>query len=603
MFVLPDINELKFKVSYKSKGGRNSSIFLKNNEKLLKQINNTSDIIHISQMKSQIKNNLYKENKNKHNKKNSGTSIINISNEKMKKEKEIIPDIIEYNNKSKNKKSILNARSYYSNHTNIFFNKQIDINKFTKEINSLLLQNSKIFENLQNLIKLTITKRKESSWNDNFIHSLKSKDILINKLNYRLIFKYIIKNTFNKSLKKAIINNGLISKKEIKEEYEKQINDIKRYLNLYNKKIKDFARNKNFEPLTIYNYYYPIYKNKISSNENNTKINLERNKRKRIIIQNNSCDNTFFNSSNYNKEFLYSKYHNINMEKKEIDIKDSLQSSKNNTPDKETTDNHIESIMSKRKLYFPIEKRLKDKMEKQDSIFDDPINLKEINKNNENNLIKAKLSLEDNIKKLQSYLAKQIKNVNKCANLINYFNNSDKNFKFSNSLIKEQFNKYFLKENKLKENEFNINCLNNSKKEKLSINSMGLEKKPKNKYFGLKNNITSLKYSFSRKVPFNKNNFIDKNAFHNNNKDNKQLDAALLKENYSHLFNIGINSKNKEKNMKKYKINRKFFLKNNKDLNKTVYKVAINKENYESKIEELNNKIGVKTIFLNFSKG
>ena len=95
-------------------------------------------------------------------------------------------------------------------------------------------------------------------------------------------------------------------------------------------------------------------------------------------------------------------------------------------------------------------------MKKQDSIIDGHIKLKEINKNNENNLIKAKLSLEDNIKKLQSYLAKQIKNVNKCANLINYFNSSDKNFKFANSLIKEQFNKYFLKENKLKENEFNI---------------------------------------------------------------------------------------------------------------------------------------------------
>ena len=78
---------------------------------------------------------------------------------------------------------------------------------------------------------------------------------------------------------------------------------------------------------------------------------------------------------------------------------------------------------------------------------------------------------------------------------------------------------------------------------------MGLEKKPKNKYFGLKNNITSLKYSFSRKVPLNKNNFIYKNVFHNNNKDDKQLDAKLLKENYSHLFNIGIKSKNKEKNM------------------------------------------------------
>ena len=87
MFVLPDINELKFKVTYRSKRGRNSSIYSKNNEKLLKPINNTSDIIHISQMKSQIKNNSYKENKNKHNKKNSGTSIINISNEKMKKKK------------------------------------------------------------------------------------------------------------------------------------------------------------------------------------------------------------------------------------------------------------------------------------------------------------------------------------------------------------------------------------------------------------------------------------------------------------------------------------------------------------------------------------
>ena len=599
MLVLPDINKLKFKNSKELKGRRlNSSIYLKNYENTYGSINNTSDIIPFSQIRRQINNNSYKENKNKYKDKNSFSvlnserkkiianknlknqiKIINHLNDIIKTENEIIPNIIDYNDETKNKKSILNVRANYNFLTNIFFNRQIDINIFIKEINSLLFRNNKIFENIQNLVNNKIIKNKKSLKTENFIQSFKYKEIPINKFNYQFLFKCIIKNTFIESLKKAFLNNVLITKKEIKEEYEKQINIIKQYLNLYNKEKKDLAINKKYDPLIICNNSFPLYNSKIIYN--NKKINFERNKRKKVITQSNSCDNVFVGPGHYNKDYFYFKFRNIKKKQKDFEEKNNSQSSQDFTPDKEIIENHIESIISIRKMDFLKEKRFGGIYKKQKNIIDDYLKLKEKIQNNENNLIKAESSIKKNNKRFEFLSTKNLKN--KDENLINSINKSYKYFNFENSLINEKINKNFYQENKIKENKFNINSLNNFEKEKSSIESIYLENEFNNKDFKAKNNISSLKNSFAQTTLFDKKFFIDKSITNHNEINNKQSNINLIKENNSQLYE----NNNKAKNI----LNTKLFLKKYRNLNIRSFKDLLGRENYESKVKELNNTV------------
>ena len=593
MFALPEINKLKFKNTNKSQKRRNSSNYSINYEKALKPINNTSDIIPISQIKRQNVINSKKESKRKYNNKNSSSllnfeiekkflnktlrnqlKMINHSTEKIKTEKELISKIKEYNNSSRNKKSFLNIKSNYNNLTNIFFNRQIDINKFFKEINLLLLRSNKIFEKLQNLINYKIIMRSNVYVLDQL---LKKKEIPINKFNYGLIFKSIIKNTFNESLKKAFLNKSLISKKEIKEEYQKQINDIKKYLNIYNKEKKDSAYNKKFDTLIISNNSPHQYNNKLSLKKNNKKMNLIRNRRKKLIIQRNSSNNNFFSSDNYNKEFFYTKYHNIKMKPKEMDKKDSLESSQdNNTPDKEKNEKHFDSVIIKRKIDILRKKRLNDIIKKQKRIIDNYIKLKEKNNNNKSNIIKTEKSFEEKFK-IFTKLIKSKKD-KKNEDIINCINLSDKSFKFENSLTKENITNHFFQENKINENECNINPLKNFEKETLFINKIYLENEneSKNKDYS-NNNIYFLKNSISNKLYFCK-------KLNNDSKDNNQSYAKLIKENYYHLSDIDIKSKKKEgeiinyeNNKKNIILNQKKYFKKNKNFDISNLKDFINK--------------------------
>ena len=87
--------------------------------------------------------------------------------------------------------------------------------------------------------------------------NIKRNDLPINKINYGVYYKYIIKNTFKEVLKKAMLNKVLISKKEIREEYQRQINGMKQYLNVFNKENKDnksdLTNNQNLKSLVINN--------------------------------------------------------------------------------------------------------------------------------------------------------------------------------------------------------------------------------------------------------------------------------------------------------------------------------------------------------------
>ena len=599
MFVLPDVDRLKSKFSNKYKNGRNSTICQKNYNKELKSMNKTSYYIPNSPIKRQINNTSQEESKNKHSNKNSTsifdsvkrTTILNkniknlkyqiktfkYSTEIKKFEKENMLDSIEYNDKSNNQKSFLNVKSNYNNLTNKFFNRQIDINQFLKEINLFLLQNNKIFEIIQNIINHKII------MNNNYsnIYALtllfKNKEIPVHNFNYGLIFKSIIKNTFNESLKKAFLNKSLISKKEIKEEYQKQINNIKKYLNIYNKEKKDLTCNKKCDTLIINNNSHHQYNNKISSIKNNKKMNLIRNRRKKLIIQRNSSNNNFFSSDNYNKEFFYTKYHNIKMKPKEMDKKDSLESSQdNNTPDKEKNEKHFDSVIIKRKIDILRKKRLNDIIKKQKRIIDNYIKLKEKNNNNKSNIIKTEKSFEEKFK-IFTKLIKSKKD-NKNEDIINCINLSDKSFKFENSLTKENITNHFFQENKINENECNINPLKNFEKETLFINKIYLENEneSKNKDYS-NNNIYFLKNSISHKLYFCK-------KLNNDSKDNNQSNAKLIKENYYHLSDIDIKSKKKEgeiinyeNNKKNIILNQKKYFKKNKNFDISNLKDFINK--------------------------
>ena len=54
-----------------------------------------------------------------------------------------------------------------------------------------------------------------------------------------LFYRYIINRTFKEVLKMGLLSNILMNKNAIKEEYNRQVNELKKYLKLYNKENKD----------------------------------------------------------------------------------------------------------------------------------------------------------------------------------------------------------------------------------------------------------------------------------------------------------------------------------------------------------------------------
>ena len=631
MIGLPDINKLKFIISKKPRRGRlNSAINPKNYKKILKPINNISFINPISF--SYINNNSYEGNKNSHNNNYQSSSVfisgkekgilsknlkkqikyINNSREKVKTEREIIPKIFGFNTRPKNKNSSLTFRATYNNLKKIFSNKPVDVNKFIKEINSFLLPNNKTFENLQNLLNYKI-KNKESSKKGLLIQFFKRNDLPINKINYGVYYKYIIKNTFKEVLKKAMLNKVLISKKEIREEYQRQINGMKQYLNVFNKENKynnrDLTNNQNLKSLVINNsssYLIPkLSENKkdsikIESNKDIKKLNLEKHKRNRKIIQNNSTDNIYFHLDYFKKESFDNKNHNINSKNKELIKKNSLLSlpDNNNKFHKENLENNFQRDIFKTKIDHLKEKRLKNIIQKQKSIIDDYIKSKEkIENTNENYSIKTENSVQDNNKFFNFFTNRKNghNNNNKNEDIINCINNSEKSIKFENPLIKAKISKYLFKENNKKESGFNTNSSNNFGNKTLFSNKLNSENEFKNTNLNFnslqKNNISFLKNSFPQVSSLNQNNQQNKN---------------IIKENYSQLFDDVIKPIKKEEEKKrdnpsKLHLSKKYFLKKKKTLNVKNFKDFLNEEYYESKVKAVNNKIEEKKNFENIS--
>ena len=594
MLVLTNIDELKHVLSTKLKRERINSSIQQKYKKYLKPIKNISYINHYSPTNCKKNNNSIEENKNKNNNNNSSSifnlekekkilnknlknqiKIINYSTEKLKKEREIFPNIIEFNSKSKNKKSFLKIRANYSSLTNIFFNRPIDIDKFIKEINSFLLPNDKTFEHLQNLMNYKIILNNDYSKINAYIQSFKIKEVPIYTFNYGLIFKYLIKNTFKEALKKAFSNQTLITKNEIREEYQRQINNIKQYLNKYNQEKLYLKNNQDFQSLIINNNS----SSSISNINNKRLINLERNKRNRKIFQSNSSDNIFSHLDNYNKELFSTKFQNFDLKIKKLNKKIILKSSpENNTSHKENIKNPFENVIFKAKINFLREqKRFKDIIKKQKSII--------------NHFIKLEKQINN-------------KNGNKSEDITNSINNSQKSIIFENLFIKEKINKFLFQENKLKENEYNINSLKGFEDKRLNINNsnIDIDNELKDKHLNSKNNISLLKNSSLKRSPFDEIIIKGKKLYNNIGQDNNQNYKKIIIENYSQLNNNDIKPIKKDKGeIKKDNNNMKksFFLKRKKALNIERFKDFLDEDDYESfgkdlkteRLKKMNNEI------------
>ena len=533
MLILKDINRMKSLSTKKSKRDRlNSAIFHKNNKNVLKHIDNNSYVN--SQPFNNYNNNLYEETKSNSNS-NYNNSLFIPEKERniLKQNPKILIKVNNLNGKTKTEKGILSINQSeinnrpknkcifltYKENCNINQKKNsfnsINISKFIYEINSFLLPNDQTFDNLKNLINYRII-NKESSKDANYYKLLKREDIQNRVVTYELFYKYIIKRTFKELLKKGYSNNTLITKKEVKDEYQRQINDIKQYLKLQNKKNKDKLYKKyseSFEKKYIFPFTTNLYEQKISSIKNYQIINIERHKRFKKINPNNSVDNINFHFYNFDKVTSELNNQNLNCKNKELtkrkfriflslsDITKIIEDNQEKTPytkmpqnseehqlnsemnikkvkdikeikkEKILSNNNINNNnkdeIFKTRVFYPKEKKLKDIIKiKKKNIFNNNENFKQIKIKGESQFQKEK-SNNEKINGFKLFLDKQNTINNKNEDIINFLYNKEKKIKFNNIIINNNINQYFFnhKIDKIDNNNSNNNKNNSNNKE------------------------------------------------------------------------------------------------------------------------------------------
>ena len=325
MLILHGIDMIKNFKRKKSRRERlNSALYKKDIKNSFKAFDNHS---YINSQPNINNNNLFEETK-------CNSNIINFKNsmiipEKgknfLRKNSNIPIKIInskeislqkEFNNKPKNKCIFLTYKDDQNINKKKCIYKPININRFISEINSFLLPNDQTFENLKHLINYRIM-HKESSKNPEFYQLLKRNDPSNKNKNFELFYKYIIKKTFKELLKKGYSKNYLIDKKEIKEEYQRQLNEIKQYLKMENEENKDKINNNNLE-LFRQNSYYTCGSTYLNENKNFKIINIEKHQKIRKINQNNSVDNLSFHFYDFDKASSELRNQNIQFKNQEI---------------------------------------------------------------------------------------------------------------------------------------------------------------------------------------------------------------------------------------------------------------------------------------------
>ena len=664
MMLLQDINRMKNLKFKKSKRERlNSAIFPKNVKETLKLIDNHSYIFshhynHINNLLEETKSistsnynsSLFiSENLKNNLKKNLKIPIkINNLNEKVKTEKVTIYNQFDDKNKRKKKCVFLTYKDNYNNNRKKYNYNQININKFIYRINSFLLPNDQTFENLKKLINYRIT-NKEPSKNSDLYKLLKRDDNSNRLITYELFYKYIIKRTFKEGLKKGYSKNSLIDKTDIKDEYQRQLNEIRQYLKLYNKELKDLFYNNYLESFDK-NRYIPssnnLYENKISPNKIYQMVNI---RKFRKINQNNSVDNIYFHFFNFDQASIELNNHYLNknqeITKRKFRILLSLSDNnksaeknrirdsyikmvqnteefqnitgintdknKNNAVNKRENDNIANNNITehfKTNFAYPKEKKIKETIIKNNKkiIINNNEKLK-LNKNKRDNQFNTEISNNEKIKKFNFFLDRHNKISNKNEDIINFLNNKEKKNKFSNLLINDNINQYLFNQkkykseinqdkedvNQKKDTYINLTSENSNINSEAFNNSLNLENDFNGKDLSLqaqpKYDSALKKNTNPQKSLFEGKFVIDKSLF-TFNKDIQQKKKSM-NQNYSELFQKPIKEDSNNENERNIKIlfNKKLFLKKKKAIKERSFKDFIQDEKIEEKSKTKNN--------------
>ena len=639
MLIIHGLNRSKSLYIKKSKREKlNSAIYEKNYKNAFISFDNHSNN-NISQPQNKINTkNLYEESKASFNNNSNGISISERekndlkkslifplrfynSNKKLNTEMGILSKQIEYENKYKNKCVFLTYKENSNINKKKRENKPININKFINEINSFLLPNEKTFENLKNLINYRII-YKESIKAPDLEKLLKRCENQDKQIIYELFYKYIIKKTFKELLKIGNFKNSLIDKNQIKNEYQKQLNEIKEYLRKQN---KEFT-NKGYNNMELSEKRYKIStaenlkERRKSLNKNYKIVDIEKCKRRMKINQNCSSD-FIFHIHNFDKASDELENQNVNYKNQELNKKKFeafLSLPENNK------NNYKHSQFRKFYMLFHNNKDHQinsslDDIKAQPCIIPKIENNK--NKNNNNNEIsKLKITYPKENPIITNMIKKPIKNNISDNNNINIItknnntkNNNDIQFKTEMSDKKKpqikEFNFFLGLHNIHNKNNNNnddiINFLNNNEK------MVKFTNKILNKHINHKNNKNAYngkKYVLN--LNYENNNSIIKEDFELNN-------ISKTKDDNSETFNNSINLENffKEKDLKiesqpnyksfllknsssqknlfdeKFTLNENFFKENNqimKKLNNNNFSSLFNKNmNYSKKDEKI----------------
>ena len=495
---------------------------------------------------------------------------IKIDNlkEKMKTEKRLIKNVFEFNNNDKNKINALIVGKNHKINKKRFSNNSKEVFQFIDEINQFNPPNNWIFENLKKLVNYRLI-NKESLKNTIFLQMFKKIDTPTKKSSDELLYKYILKNTFKEVLKKGYLNNVLISKQEIKDEYHKQINQVKRNFPFFNKEHEIPYCDKDLGSLLINNSsnLSNSKDNKVIINKCSKIISKIKHKRNRPIFQNNSVDHIYSKFYNSNRVSLERKNKN-NRSNNQVLTKNNLMSFTNNT------NNKINEFH------------------------------KEGNKNYSNNKIFKTYSRQN---KFNNFIIKP-KNIIISNNIIQKLKLKADN-PLNSENTKQETNKgfkIFLSKNNSKEknnkNEDIINCINNTENIKFSkrVRERKINNYNSNNFFeksdtynnslNFQNRQTEQIERILLKEKFN----IGKNFFRDENKDSDDKMTESKKENNYQLFNNEkdrISKENKIKNNDKKILLKKIYVQQSPALKERKFKDLLKDEKYEINVKVTNNKI------------
>ena len=634
MLLFKDFGKFRsLNLKQKRSGRLNSAKYHKHNKNTLKPNFNLSYII--PHPNNHITNESYEEIKRPHKNNNYSTSTLISENEKncltknlknqikinktidkLKTERILIPNIYESYNNSKNKNKIFTFRKYYNFPKKLFPKKSGDINNFVDGLDTFLLPNNETFENIKNLINYRII-NKEYSKNTILTQLFRRQNFPTNKMTYELFHKYIIKKTFKEVLKKGYLNNRLINKEEIKNEYNRQINSMKKYLIQLNQEKKEQVKNESLDSLVINNNSSSsLLTNSFDNKFSNSRMtNIMKHKRNRKFSQNNSSDSNysqfdfnlnissidFFSQNKKCKNQLFPKQNSLslldnNNEKKII-------------KDKENTKNEV--------LNSSVEKKINNTIKKPKNINNNKYIIQKIKnqENKENDKLNTEYTDKEMIKKFNIFLNKnkQKERNKKNEDIMNFINN-EKKITFSNKLINQKINHNLFNPNKLnldisKKNENKSikkepnpdneikekrNSINNSLNpaNKINDNDLGNQAQS-NDEISLQKNSSSEKLLFEQKLNINK--FFLNEA----NKKSIKPKNKSMKENYTELFYKGeIKKEEENERNKKIKIllKKKLYLKKKKTIKRKNFKDFINEENYEEQVKLINNRLEEKKL-------